>query len=350
MNNAARPRSPGWQGSAGLRKLTLILAALAVTFSCTSCEAKNQEPVSEWRLLLDTICTITLYEPRDRALAIEALDLCQEYEKLFSVTIEDSDVWRINHAEGAPVTVSPQTTELICMGLNFGILSGGMFDITIGGLTSLWNFKGDPAVPAAEDINAALSSVDFRSVIVSKNENTVQVKNSEARLDLGGIAKGFIADKIAGFLLDRGVKAAVIDLGGNVYVLGRKPGGSPWRVGVRKPFSVNGELFGTIETGAASVVTSGVYERQFESGGVVYHHILDPKTGAPVISDVVSATVITESSAEGDALSTTLVLAGSEKAGELTSGVPGFIGAILILVGGDVLRIGEIELIIDGSY
>ena len=312
----------------------------------SGCEARKAvEPIGETRLLLDTVCSITIFEPPDRAILADAMDLCESYEALLSVTKEGSDVWRVNHAGGAAVTVSPETAEVIRAGLRFGKESGGMFDITIGRLSGLWDFKSAPAVPAANELAAALDTVDYEKVELTGD--AVRMENPEARLDLGGVAKGYIADRIAAFLKERGVKAAVIDLGGNVVLVGKKTDGSPWRVGVRKPFAENGELLGVIETGEASVVTSGIYERQFESGGMVYHHILDPNTGMPVSSDVVSATVVTDNSMAGDALSTMLVLLGSDKAAELLENAPGFIGAALVLSNGEVAKYGDIDLRLD---
>ena len=325
-----------------IREASLFFIITHILLLCGCAGGGRKAPVSETRLLLDTVCSITLYDPPDRAVLEDALDLCAGYESLLSVTIEGSDVWRINHADGKPVAVSAQTTEIVLEGLRYGDLSDGMFDISIGRLSGLWNFKGNPAVPLAEELAIAIETVDYRKIVVSGD--TVQLTDPESRLDLGGIAKGYIADRVAAFLKERGVKAAVIDLGGNVVAVGRKPSGEKWRVGVRKPFDDSGKLLGTIETGAASIVTSGVYERQFESGGVVYHHIINPYTGMPVVSDVVSATVLTESSMAGDALSTILVLMGSGMAEKLADEATGFIGAALLLSSGDVMQIGEVEL------
>jgi len=323
-----------------MRKSIAYFIIIAFAVMLCGCYGGKAEPVGETRLMLDTVCSITIYDPPDRQLVSEAMELCEEYEKLFSVTIEGSDVWRVNHAGGAPVTVSDETAQVILAGLSFGGISGGLFDITIGRLSGLWNFKGTPSLPAAQEIAAARDTVD--SSKISLTGNTVQMADTDAWLDLGGIAKGYIADRLASFLKEKGVKGAVIDLGGNVILVGKKPGGNLWRVGVTKPFSESGELLGTIETGEASAVTSGIYERQFESGGRIYHHILDPRTGMPVESDVVSATVIARSSMTGDALSTMFVLLGSSAA-ELLGSVPGFIGAIVVLDSGEVLEYGKVE-------
>ena len=308
----------------------------------SACGAKPMSaPVSETRLLLSTVCTVTLYDPQDEALLAQALDLCAEYEALFSMTIEGSDMWRINNAGGEPVEVSTLTAEVIRSGIFYGELSGGMFDITIGRLSALWDFSGETIVPDEEDILAALKTVDHKQVTVTGD--TVRLVSPEAWLDPGGIAKGYIADLIASFLVENGVKSAIIDLGGNIVAVGERPDGNPWRVGVRQPFGEYGELFGVIETYAASVVTAGIYERSFKSGGELYHHILDPYTGLPVKTDIVSATIVTEGSMSGDALSTIILLVGSEAAATLLQQVPDFIGAVLIVENGDYILYGNVE-------
>ena len=302
---------------------------------------QQTEPISESRLMLDTFCTITIYDPQNRAILKDALDLCEEYEALFSISAEGSDVWRINNAGGAPVDVSPQTADIIRAGIEYAELSGGMFDITIGRLSTLWDFSGQSGLPSESDIADARATVDYHQITIA--DNTVQLSNPESWIDLGGIAKGYIADRAAYFLRESGVTGAVIDLGGNIVIVGRKTDGSSWRVGVTKPFSDRDDLIGIVETSEASVVSAGVYERQFVKDGVLYHHILDPTTGMPVRSDVVGATVMSEGSMEGDALSTSILLLGSVGAAAVLDESPGFIGAVLILDDGEILQYGNIE-------
>ena len=316
-----------------------LLTALAL-LSC-GCSAKPAPPVNDTRLLLDTVCTVTLYDPPDMSIISEAMDLCEKYDAMFSISREGSDVWRINHAGGAPVPVDPQTAELIRLGLQYGDYSGGLFDITIGRVSTLWDFSGNPSVPSSSDLAAALATVDYRQVAVTGD--IVQLHDPEAWIDLGGIAKGYIADHLAAFLKERGAKGAVIDLGGNIVVIGAKQDGSPWRVGIREPFDESGGIIGALTTTEASVVTSGIYQRQFSQDGVVYFHILDPGTGMPGRTDVVSATVLTDSSAAGDALSTILVLGGSSRAASLLENAPGYIGALLILDDGRLVSLGDAD-------
>ncbi|MCL2662853.1 MAG: FAD:protein FMN transferase [Oscillospiraceae bacterium] len=320
----------------------LLLFVLFILFSVGCSDNRSDERLSETRLLLDTYCTITVHGDVDNALLDEAFLLLTELEALFSITIEGSDVWRINNAGGEPVAVDPRTAELIEVGLKFSELSHGMFDITVGWLSRLWDFSGTPNVPAQSEIEEALATVDYRQVIVVGN--TVQLVNPNAWIDLSAIAKGFMAYEIAEFLAANGAEGALVNLGGDIVAVGNRYDGSPWRVALRKPFGDEGEWLGVIEVSWACVLSSGVYQRQFEMDGGHYHHILDPNTGMPVISDVVSATMITHTAVIGEGFSTVAVLLGSERAKALMENIPGFVGAVLVLENGDVLTLGDVEL------
>jgi len=318
-------------------------------------------PVSESRLLLDTVCTITIYDPAMQGLLTEALELCTQYEFMLSRTVEDGDIWRINHAKGMPVKVDEHVVRLLREGLDYGDLSGGWFDITIGRLSALWDFNGSPAVPSQEALISARNTVDYRQVFI--DGDTVRLGDAEAMLDLGGIAKGYIADRLADFLKERGVESAIIDLGGNIVTVGLKPssgrrsnssgvrsnGGQLWNIGVTAPFQARSELIGSLSLGEASIVTSGIYERLFIENDTLYHHILDPFSGLPVDSDVISATIVSESSAVGDALSTIVILLGSEGAVPMLEQAPGIMGAVLMLKSGELLQYGDIDFIADGG-
>jgi len=306
----------------------------------------NRPPVlSETRLLMDTYCTITIHGDIESVLLDEVFELCAELEALLSITIEGSDVWRINHAGGEPVSVDPRTVELIKAGIEFGVLSDGMLDISIGRLSRLWDFGGDkesvPLSPAALD--SLLQTVDFTKVKIENN--TVQLENPDAWIDLGAIAKGYIADKIAEILIAQGVSGALIDLGGDVKTVGNRQNGDPWRIALRKPFGSMEEWIGIVEVSGAAVVSSGIYERYFEVDGVMYHHILDPFTGMSAKTDVVSATIIAENALIGEGLSTIAVLAGSDRAQWFFEQSDGFISAVLVLDTGELLEFGDIQFL-----
>lgn len=258
--------------------------------------------------MMDTVVTVTLYDGGKDTLN-GVLDLCSGYEKMFSRTVEESDISRINKSNGEPVTVSDETAGLIKLSLAISEKSEGAFDITVTPLTELWNVNERTAVPKDEEIASALKYVGHKNVSV--DGTTVTVKNG-AKLDLGGIAKGYIADKAYDYLKSHGIKNAVINLGGNVKVLGDgKKGG--YTVGIQKPFAENGTAELTVKLSDKTAVTSGIYERFFEADGKIWHHVLDPSTGYPADNGIASVTVIAESSAIADGLSTACLVLGREK-------------------------------------
>ncbi len=279
--------------------LNLLFVLLAL------CGCNDGAENKETRLLLDTI--VSLQADCDDETLEEAFELCAYYEKMLSRTVDGSDVFKINSADGA-VEVSEDTSYLVNRSLYYSGLSDGAFDITIAPVSVLWDFNGE-VVPDRNEIAAALRSVDYHSVSVDGNNVTA----GNAKIDLGAIAKGYIADKLRDFLKEKGAAQGIINLGGNVTVFGEKQR----IIGVKKPFSAD-ENAARIGVGDGySVVTSGTYERYIEKDGKKYHHILDPKTGYGVETDLVSATVIGKNGADCDALSTVCILLGYEKANKL---------------------------------
>lgn len=276
--------------------ILLLCTALMAAAGCGMSPQKN----SVVGFHMDTVITLTGY--CDEALLSEAIGLCAEYEKLLSRTVEGSDIWNINHSKGQPVTVSASTAEVLELALDICEKSGGVLDITIAPAVDLWDFKsGEAALPKDEDIAAAMERVDYTQVVL--DGNTVTVPDGMA-IDLGAVAKGYIADRVAEFLADNGVESAALNFGGNVIAMGSKPNGSGWNIGIQDPNEATGDSIAVLEVYDCSVVTSGVYQRGFDLGGVRYHHILDTATGWPVQNGVDSVTIISDGSAMGDALST----------------------------------------------
>jgi thiamine biosynthesis lipoprotein len=266
--------------------------------------------------MLNTICTISLYDKQDEETLRQAFDVITHYENLFSTTITGSDIYNINHANGAPVAVNADTIDVINESIRYSEESGGLFDITVGKLTALWNIEGDnPKVPPEAEIKAAMKTINYKNIIISGD--TVTLKDKQAQLDLGGVAKGYIADKVRDFLRSKGVHRAIINLGGNVEVIGSKDTGKPWVVGVRKPVMDKNELIGYLYVSDKSVVTSGIYERYFIQDGKTYAHILDPRTGYPVENNLDSVTIISNDSKQGDGLAASCFLLGIDKAAAL---------------------------------
>lgn len=258
---------------------------------------------------------------------------CIRYENLLSRTKEGSDIYNINHAEGEAVVCDPVTIELLKKGIEYSALSGGDFDITVGGVTKLWDFKSDrPSVPSREEAGEAAGNIGYEYISISGNAVSIQRKGCE--IDLGAIAKGYIADALTRFLSERGVKSAVIDLGGNIVCIGKKREGffeKKFRIGIEMPYSDRSDIVGVAELSDGTAVTSGVYERYFEAGGKKYHHILDPRTGYPADTDLLSVTVVSEKgrSCDCDALATICILKGLDEGKKLIEGLQGYEGLFL---------------------
>ena len=282
-------------------------------------DAGSQEPVSATAIKLNTAVTVTIYDSQDRELLTECMNLCDKYEKIFSRTASDSELYQLNHRELTPVAgtedtfqVSDPLAELIRKGLYYSELSEGAFDIAIEPLTSLWDFTAeDPQVPENRLIQEALTKCDYHNVSVSDN-NEVILKTEDTAIELGAIAKGYIADRLKDYLISQGVKSAIINLGGKVLCIGGKPDDSSFKIGIQKPFADRSETIAVMDIKDKSVVSSGVYERCFEQDGTLYHHLLNPRTGYPYDNGLIAVTIISDESVDGDALSTTCFALGLE--------------------------------------
>lgn len=310
-----------------LAGLGAVLAATALGGCSTARGAGSQgaspqdgsQAYSSSTFAFDTYCAFKVYGDEKAPAKLAAA--CSRYDALFDLYKDGSDIARINAAGGAPTTVDSATVDIVKQALTFCSASDGLFDITIGAVSTLWNFD-DGTRPTDEEIAAALPHVGWRTVSVDEGANTVTLADPEAKLDLGAIAKGYIADRLYNLLQNEtDAQAAVISLGGNIIYFGEKPGGGTWNTGIRNPNDPGGsKTVGTAHVHGGSVVTSGLYERTFTQDGVTYWHILDPHTGMPVQTDVVSDTIVCASSTQADALSTTLFVAGSEHGAQIADG------------------------------
>ena len=209
--------------------------------------------------------------------------------------------------------VSDDLAKLISEGLDYSELSKGAFDIAIEPLTSLWDFTAeDPQVPKDSLIQAALPKCDYHNISVDKDKNEITLKTDDTAIELGAIAKGYIADRLKDYLVSQNVKSAIINLGGNVLCIGGKPDNSAFKIGIQKPFADRSETIAVMDIKDKSVVSSGIYERCFEQDGTLYHHLLNPKTGYPYDNGLIAVTIISDKSVDGDALSTTCFALGLE--------------------------------------
>ena len=280
----------------------------------------SDEAISVSGFKLNTAVKITVYDSQDEEMLQEALKLCDKYERIFSRTREDSELYQLNHgtlpkADGWYM-LSDELADLIEKGLYYSELSEGTFDITIEPLSSLWDFTSEEKiVPDEQELEKVQKLVGYEKVELQGNR--FRFAEEGMGLELGAIAKGYIADRIKEFLVSKGVESAIIDLGGNVLCVGKRTDGGPFRVGIQKPFAKRSETVETTEIIDRSVVSSGVYERYFEKDDQFYHHILNPKDGYPYDNGITSVTIISEYSVDGDALSTSCFALGLEKGMEL---------------------------------
>ena len=278
---------------------------------------------------LDTVCTIRVYDEADEPVIDECFDLIDSLEARLSRTVEGSDVWRIDHAyDGrddsagyAYTAVSEETVYLIEIARTLSEATDGTYDITIAPVSGLWDFtSGEGHVPDPEALEEAVSHVDYTQIstgLLTTSDGDgetweVSLSDPEAAVDLGSIAKGYIADRVCALLRQRGVENALVNLGGNISVIGSKPDGSGYTIGVQEPFGELTEYIGSSVVSDLSVVTTGVYERCFSENGVLYHHILDPRTGYPCRNGLYSVTVFGPEAALCDGLSTACFTQGLE--------------------------------------
>ena len=261
---------------------------------------------------MNTIMDLTVYAEHPSDILAAAKAEIYKYENLFSVNVESSDVAKLNGAGGQPVTVSPETYGLLRESVELSARTGGLFDISVFPVVRAWGFTTEQYRIPSEDERAELvKEVDCTKIQLLEN-NMVSMPE-QMQIDLGGIAKGYLSQRLVELFRERGVTAAVISLGGNVQTFGRKPDGKPFTVGVTDP-SNDSDMIGTVEVEEKAVITSGSYQRFFERDGVRYHHIMDTRTGAPAQSDLKSVTVVSDRGELADSLATALFVMGKEKA------------------------------------
>lgn len=278
----------------------------------------------------DTIVEINIYCNLGKGNEIlnKSFSICKYYEELLSKTKEGSDIYNLNNSGGNGVNVDNETLSIINRSLYYSELSNGNFDISVQPLLKLWNFKSEEKViPNQKDIDENLEFVNYKNILV--NKNNVKFKKNGMSIDLGGIAKGYIANKIKEYLVSEGVSSGIINLGGNVLCVGKKDNGENFRIGIQKPFSDRGEVLGVVEICGKSVVSSGIYERFFEKENRIYHHIINPKDGKPFESDLVQVTIVSDDSMDGDALSTIALSLGEKEGLKLINSINGVDGIFI---------------------
>lgn len=323
------------------KKIVILSSVIAVILMFSLC-ACTQQKTSRTEFCLNTIATVTIYGVsgnESNRIIDNCFDKISEYEKMFSATIE-SDISRVNEQSASnntdsfkSIQISPETAKLIERGLYFGKITEGKFNIGIGALSSLWDFQGSKEPPSNDEI---MKSIKYSKVSnINIDRDNVLVRNG-VQIDLGAIAKGYIGDRIKEYIQSENVQSALIDLGGNITVVGENitSESKKWVIGIMKPFSEDSSVdYAVLVSKNNSVITSGKYQRYFEFKGKSYHHILSSDTGYPSESDLISASIIGADGADCDALSTTCILLGLEGSLELINNTEGY-EAIFITIDG----------------
>lgn len=286
--------------------------ALVLLIALLLCGCAERAPVEREIFAMDTLMTLRVWGDEEDASA--AVAEINRLDALLSVTNESSEVYALNHY--TEPRLSYDTCCLIDYAIRVSRRTDGAFDPTVYPLVELWGFTKDvQAVPSQSEIDDALAHVGvdqaFDGLGYTLDWNTL---SNGARIDLGGIAKGYAGQKVIDILQNRGVETAFLSLGGNVQTLGSKPDGEPWAVGIADPENPSQAIACLRFSGSLALVTSGGYQRYFEENGVRYHHILDPKTGYPAETGLASVTVLAQDGALADGLSTALFVMGMEKA------------------------------------
>ena len=291
------------------KQTIIIILILALLFSFVSCSLlpSDPSPVSSSFFAMDTIMDLKIYSDSDKLIGeIEAM--VRELENKYSTTNESGYIYNINN-EGFSDT-DAEANEIFKRAFELCEMTDGALDISILPLVEEWGFTSkEYKVPSKDRITDILKNVDFRRITITEKGVSVE---AGMKIDLGSVLKGYTSSKIIDFLHSKGIKSAIINLGGNVHALGRKPDGSLWNVGIKGPFSE--DTFGILKCENKAIITSGGYERYFEEDGKTYWHILDPSTGTPADSGLVSVTVIGTDGMLCDGLSTAFFVMGLDKA------------------------------------
>lgn len=301
------------------RLLPLCLCIILCCGCISESSSESSELISRTEYVLGTVVTIKLLENGSEEILDLAFDRLEEIDALMSVSVESSDISILNREYQA--VVSDDTLHVIKAGIDFGHLSKGKFDITLGPVIDLWKIGTEERnIPDSTELNKKLAYVDYKKIEIHDN-HLIRIPELSS-IDLGGIAKGYAADQVGQLLVDIGVTKAIINLGGNIKVIGSKAKDTPFNIGIQSPDELRNDYLGIIEATDRTIVTSGDYERYFIENGIRYHHIFDAKTGYPYSTDVAAVTVITENSMNADALSTILFMMTINDGLELIQSLP----------------------------
>lgn len=291
------------------KALVFLLPLIALTL--VACEEEDprglaEQPYERTEFLLGTVANIKVYNEGKEPAMDKAFERVADLDERFAMQNPDSEISEVNRQAGiAPVEVTDEVFYVMEKALAYAEESNGSFDPTIGVVTSLWNIgQENAAVPDQDELDAALELVDYNLIELDEENQTIFLQEEGMILDLGAIAKGYITDEAARVLVEEGVNTAIVDLGGDIVVVGNSTRGAdqPWSVGIQNPYGGRGEILGLVPLSDKAIVTSGIYERTFEEDGEHYHHLMDTETGFPIVNNISGLSIIADNATDADAL------------------------------------------------
>lgn len=310
--------------------LSIVLPALSLTlFACGEEDSRNlaDQPYERTEFLLGTVANMRVFNEDGEEAMDKAFDRVIELDERFSTYNPDSEVSEVNRQAGIePVEVTDEVFFVMERALHFAEQSGGSFDPTIGAVTALWGIgQEDAAVPDPDELAAAVEVVDYQMVELDEENQTIYLKEEGMVLDLGAIAKGYITDEAARVLVEEGVDTAIVDLGGDIVVVGNSTRGleDPWNVGIQNPYGNRGDIIGMVPVSDRAIVTSGIYERLVRDGDDEYHHLMNPETGFPFENNISGISIIADNATDADAIANIAFSLGVEEGLDYINGLEG---------------------------
>lgn len=309
---------------------TLLVCSL-IPLSFSSCNYNNNQSFEKSNIVMDTAVTLSAYGANSQKAVDESFKRLEEIDDMASTTKSNSDISKINNAAGTEyVKVHPEIIEMIETSIKYSKLSGGAFDITTGPIIDLWGIGTDKErVPSDVEIKDKLQLVGQENIIINKKDNSVMLKKTGMSLNLGALGKGFAADEVLKIYKKYNIERGLINLGSSsIYAIGKNDDGNPWAIGIQNPRSKKSDDYlGVIKISNQALSTSGDYEQYFIKNGTRYHHIMDPKTGAPSKNGVMSDTIVIQDNVKdksmiADILTTTVFVLGPEKGIKFVDSLP----------------------------
>lgn len=325
--------------------ILMILCSMSVLYGCSkkNLEINNDKSYEMVQEILGTIVSGKAYGEKSKEALEAAFERAEEIQQIMSVKSEESEISYVNsNAAKEPIKVSEELFYVVETALKYSEITEGALDVTIGKLIDLWGIGTENAnIPEEIILERYKNKYNYKNVILNSKDKTIYYLNNNIKIDLGAIAKGYIADEMKVILEEANIKSAILNLGGNVITIGKKIDDSKWTVGITDPLNIS-NLKATVKIDNETVVTSGNYERYFEVDRRRYHHILNPFTAMPAEEGIVSTTIISENSMVADALSTATYILGVDKSLEIIESISGVEG-IFITENGEVITTSGIE-------